>query len=209
MFLYDFKYLDQCDTLSLSLFKRKLKRKVFAISSVTKSVEDSGKEETFFVAKVALNLTGKEQKYYGKSSSIRQEIIQPSNTIYFYRFENGKFIIDKFGLVCKPSNLGIGKVWYMVCPYTSKLCRRLYFHNGHFYSRYVFARKRYGIQIMSKKSRIIERMLKVMFSVSDDRFIKKYHKAFYRGKITRSESRIIKKEKKEWSFFSYNKGKYL
>jgi len=38
----------------------------------------------------------------------------------------------KIQLVCAPSNLGKGVVWFFVCPLTGKRCRKLYLANSFF-----------------------------------------------------------------------------
>ncbi len=41
-------------------------------------------------------------------------------------------------LVSVPSNIGVGKVWYFLCPNTGKRCRKLYMINTYFLHRSAF-----------------------------------------------------------------------
>jgi len=60
----------------------------------------------------------------------------------------------KVSLVSIPSNLGIGKIWYFLCPQTHKRCRKLYSISGYFLHREAFNGCMYDSQTKSKKWRL-------------------------------------------------------
>lgn len=210
MNLFNEKYLDMCDTISMSSFKSAFKKKKFSTTNIVKTKEHNGSKKQHIIAIAALNLSGDDKKYTLTISSDKQEIVQPPNTIYIFGCDDDSIIIDKFGLTDRPSNLGIGKVWYMVCPYTSELCRKLYYHGGHYYSRHVFNRKRYDIQRKSKKCRALEKYFSIVF-LRDEWSVKpkKWHKTFYRGKMTFSEKRIVRRCEKNVEYIMSGRDKLL
>ncbi len=89
-------------------------------------------------------------------------------------------------LVNVPSNLGRGRVWYFVCPRTSKRCRILYGIDGYFLHREAFQGVIYASQTWSKQARNMARMVDV---VCGDRPKRRY----YAGKPTKSYQRWSKK----------------
>lgn len=204
------KYLDLCDTISMSAIKDKFVKGQLTKSYVTKEIEENGKKRCVLMAFVSVNLTGVKQKFFCNADGVRKEINQPSNTIYFFRCLKGRFIVDGCLLVERLSNLGIGKVWYMVCPYTLKLCRKLYYDGGHFISRHAFSLARYSIQSKSRKCRDMERYFEIALRVDDDdEPSMKWHKPFYRGKQTRTERRLVKKLDKSMKFLMAHKDGFL
>lgn len=52
--------------------------------------------------------------------------------IYTCNDQNRNYEVPLFQL---PSNLGAGYVWYFLCPFTQKRCKKLYFINGYFQHR--------------------------------------------------------------------------
>lgn len=90
-------------------------------------------------------------------------------------------------LVSAPSNLGKGVVWYFVCPYTGKRCRKLYLANTYFYHRSAFKGCMYEKQTQSKKYRGLDKALGVYLRTDQlfEQLYKKHFKKQYAGKPTK------------------------
>ena len=100
----------------------------------------------------------------------------------------------KIQLVSIPSNLGVGKVWYFLCPQTNKKCRKLYSIGGYFLHRESFTGCMYDCQTKSKKYRQMDKTFGVYFK-SDELYSElhsNYFKTHYGGKPTKKYLRIIK-----------------
>ena len=93
----------------------------------------------------------------------------------------------KVRLVSIPSNLGIGKIWYFLCPITHKRCRKLYLVGGYFLHREAFKGCMYESQIQSKKYRQLEKTFGAYFSSDKlySQLYKKHFKKTYAGKPTK------------------------
>lgn len=66
---------------------------------------------------------------------------------------NDKDFDIKIKLESLPSNLGFGKVWYFVCPFTGGLCRKLYLNGEYFMSRQAILNAMYENQTKSQRDR--------------------------------------------------------
>lgn len=100
-------------------------------------------------------------------------------------------------LITRPSNLGAGLLWFFVCPFTNKVCRKLHLINGYFKHRTADPRLMYSKQLESKKWREWTNVFGSEFN--DDLYQElygKYFKPFYNGKITKRHARILKKIEK-------------
>ncbi len=100
---------------------------------------------------------------------------------------NDEPIRYRVGLISKTSNLGVGKVWFFVCPNTGKLCKKLYLHNSYFLHRTAFENLMYQKQIQSKKNRGLFKIFDKV-NLSDNVYCeryKKYFKTHYKGKPTK------------------------
>lgn len=75
-----------------------------------------------------------------------------------YKCNNDKSFNYVVPLVTIPSNLGKGKVWYFICPFTNKRCRKLHLIDCHFIHRSAVPSGVYAKQIHSKKWREMERV---------------------------------------------------
>lgn len=64
-----------------------------------------------------------------------------------------------YQLITQPSNLGRGRVWYIVCPATGKRCRKLYCIEGRYLSRYAFPKAMYRQQTENKQVRDIKQVV--------------------------------------------------
>lgn len=100
----------------------------------------------------------------------------------------------KINLVCMPSNLGRGKIWYFLCPRTEKRCRKLYNIGGYFLHREAFAGCMYQSQTESKFTRYLGNTLGLTFE-ADEAFEKihsKHFRKYYNGKRTKRYSKLLK-----------------
>lgn len=103
---------------------------------------------------------------------------------YLYKDEPRNY---KVSLVCLPSNLGKGHIWYFLCPETNKRSRKLYLVGGYFLHRDAFNGCMYDSQTKSKKWRDMEKVYGSYFDC--DKYFKelysKHFKKFYNGKPTK------------------------
>lgn len=109
---------------------------------------------------------------------------------YNYRGEPRKY---KVRLTAVPSNLGVGKVWYFICPATGKRCRILYLVGGYFLHREAFTGCMYDSQTQSKYYRSLDKTFGPVFKI--DKLYKelysKYFKKTYAGKPTKRYLKIM------------------
>lgn len=115
--------------------------------------------------------------------------------VEFRYTSSGRPIDYRINLVSLPSNLGIGEVWYFICPITTKRCRTLYEYGDYFYSRLAFDSPIYSSQIESKNIRGWQRSMRTL-SLRDEFLAKKYSRTLYNGKFTRRYERILRRENK-------------
>lgn len=66
---------------------------------------------------------------------------------------NEEGIQYKVQMIKEKSNLGIGEIWYFICPFTNKRCRKLYLVNKYFSHRNRFKGVFYEKQLLSKSNR--------------------------------------------------------
>ena len=113
-----------------------------------------------------------------------------------YTYNNTEKINYQIQLITRPSNLGKGLIWFFVCPYTGKVCRKLHLIHGYFKHRSALSGIMYQSQIESKKWREWSKVFKGDF---DDKLYSELYskgfKKFYAGKMTKRYSRICKKIK--------------
>ena len=104
----------------------------------------------------------------------------------------------KVQLVSAPSNLGLGVVWYFICPKTNKRCRKLYLADTYFYHRSAFNGCMYECQTQSKKSRYLDKTLGAYFKSENlySELYKKHFKKTYAGKPTKKYLRIMEQIQK-------------
>ena len=124
---------------------------------------------------------------------------QPENSFIELDYNCNKSPINyRVQLILTPSNLGKGVVWYFVCPYTGKRCRKLYLADTYFYHRSAFRGCMYETQTQSKKNRQLNKTLGAYFK-SDNLYSELYKKNFkktYAGKLTKKYLRIIEQLQK-------------
>ena len=107
---------------------------------------------------------------------------------------NGNPVKYQVSLVSIPSNLGIGKVWFFVCPRTYKRCRKLHCISGHFLHRSAFRGCYYEKQVQSSKNRDLIRQYEKFYNgeKAQDQTYKKYFKKQYKGLLTRRYVKVLR-----------------
>ena len=86
-----------------------------------------------------------------------------------------------------PSNLGKGFKWYFRCPFTDKLCMKLYLHNGTFMHRRAIKGGMYSKQTYSKNDRRLIQQYEKLFLIERlyEKLCQPYAKKYYKGKPTK------------------------
>ena len=94
-----------------------------------------------------------------------------------------------------PSNLGKGEVLYFRCPYTHKLCRKLYCVGGEFLHRDAFIGSVYDIQTESRNKREFTKFCNTYWRTDKiiEQLRKKDFKKQYAGKPTKKYIRLMEK----------------
>ncbi len=108
---------------------------------------------------------------------------------------NGKSYKYEVPLVSLPSNLGKSFVWYFLCPFTNKRCRKLHFINQKFMHRSALPSGMYEKQTQTKKWRQLERVYGCHFDL-DRHYEELYSKHFrrhYNGKPTKKYLKLMEK----------------
>lgn len=105
-------------------------------------------------------------------------------------------------LVTVPSNLGKEIIWYFICPNIRKRCRKLYFANGYFVSRFAFTHAMYEQQTYSHRTRNFHKVFgKTENKDNNTKELQKpYFKIHYAGKPTKKLLRITKELKQLGKF---------
>ena len=99
-------------------------------------------------------------------------------------------------LTTKSSNLKNGGfIWYMVCPFTGKSCRKLHFDGKHFIHRSSIS----GLYDVQTRSRNCRALVKHCHDVFDNdglwnELTKKYAKKTYKGKYTKRYAKLLKRD---------------
>ena len=98
-------------------------------------------------------------------------------------------------LVSIPSNLGKGKVWYFLCPYTQKRCRKLHLIDEIFIHRSAMPSGIYSKQIHTKKWRYLEKVYGNYFNKEKyyKQLYSKHFRKFYNGKPTKRYLKLMEK----------------
>lgn len=93
------------------------------------------------------------------------------------------------------SNLGKGKVWYFICPFTHRRCRKLHLISERFMHRSNLPSGMYECQTKSKKWRSIERIYGNYFDLDKhyEELYSKHFKSHYNGKPTKKYLRLMRK----------------
>lgn len=107
------------------------------------------------------------------------------------RYENKTLIFDYladktprsagFKIVEQPTNLGIGKRYFFECPYSGKLCTKLFITpDGYIATRWMINKPRYSYQHKGRLDRLL-----FQYQRYETPPTKKYGKEYYKGKLTR------------------------
>jgi len=91
------------------------------------------------------------------------------------------------------SNLGIGKIWYFVCPHTGKRCKKLYGAGKYFLHRDAYPHAMYECQTYSKRGRQIDKVCRIMNGEEKlfNELYSKHFKTHYAGKPTKRYRQIL------------------
>ncbi|WP_046744910.1 hypothetical protein [Kordia zhangzhouensis] len=108
-------------------------------------------------------------------------------------------------LVTIPSNIGNGLLWYFICPFTNKRCKKLYLIGERFMHRSALPSGMYTTQTHSKKWRTIEKIYGNYFDVDHyyRELYKKHFKKYYNGKPTKRYKKLKEKIKDAERFDAY------
>jgi hypothetical protein len=100
---------------------------------------------------------------------------------------NGKPISYSIEIISKPSNLGVGLVWFFKCPHTGKHCRKLYLGDSLFLHRTAFLGCMYEKQTKCKGYRRLDKSIGVYFKIDElyELIYSKHFKKHYKGKPTK------------------------
>lgn len=115
-----------------------------------------------------------------------------------YTYNKEESVNYKVRLVSVPSNLGVGKLWYFLCPETGKRCRKLYGAGKYFLHREAYPDAMYESQTYSKLMRNMDRYFSLYYSM-DDLWSELHSKGFtthYNGKPTKRYKEILNKLKR-------------
>lgn len=120
------------------------------------------------------------------------------NHNYYVEFSyvcNGTEINYRVYLITLNSNLGKGKVWYFLCPFTNKLCRKLYLIGYYFKHRKAFSGVMYETQTKTKKDRALDKYFGSYFELDEIKgeLYQKYFKKTYAGKPTKRYLKLYRK----------------
>lgn len=110
-------------------------------------------------------------------NSYRRELTHFS---FRWRAMDGENKVKFVAVTKRPSNLGKGDVYYFVCPYSGRLCRKLYTDGYLFTSRWAFNHT-YSDRNLSKRNRDLFRVVDAMRETDRE---ERYRKEYYRGKLT-------------------------
>lgn len=101
----------------------------------------------------------------------------------------------KVTLITTNSNLGTGNIWYFICPFTEKRCRKLHLIDGRFMHRSALPSGMYSSQTQTKKWRQMEKVYGAYFD-SEKHYKELYSKHFkthYNGKPTKRYLKLLEK----------------
>ena len=110
-----------------------------------------------------------------------------------YTFRNTEKINYDIELITRPSNLGTGLLWFFVCPFTGKVCRKLHLINGYFKHRSALPGLMYQNQIESKKWREWTKQFGGLLGDDPPHLVpyQKHYKKYYKGKPTKRYSKYL------------------
>lgn len=105
---------------------------------------------------------------------------------------NHENIQYKIALVNEISNLGKGNIWYFLCPFTLKKCRKLYLVEKYFTHRKYINSIYYDNQLLSKSQRkyigLFNNLNKIEKAIEE--IESKYFKRYYKGVKTKKFQKL-------------------
>src|SRR5690625_2668366 len=110
-----------------------------------------------------------------------------------YTYNKEEQVRYKVNMDSVESNLGMGRIWYFICPHTGKRCRKLYSAGKYFLHRDAYPHAMYECQTYSKRGRMVDKVCKIM-NGSDKLYEELYSKHFkthYAGKPTKRYKQIM------------------
>ncbi len=130
--------------------------------------------------------------------SLETNINDTNGTLHLKYTCNGTDYDYKVRLVTIQSNIGNGLIWYFICPFTAKRCRKLYLLSERFIHRSALSSGMYTTQTHSKKWRNIEKVYGNYFDHEQHyaELYKKHFKKYYNGKPTK-RYKILKEKIKD------------
>lgn len=142
---------------------------------------------------------GVETSSIGIEVKIQETGISEMRLIYTCQDVNFNYSI---ALEPVPSNIGDGKVWYFICPFTGKRCRKLHLINGKFKHRSSLPGGMYSTQTKSKKWREIEKVYGCYFDSEKhyEEIYSKFFKKTYNGKLTKRYKKLLQEIEKAEKF---------
>jgi hypothetical protein len=146
------------------------------------------------IVNAIINWTNRNTKENTGSISVSIELKKNSGSITLdYKYRETDHINYTVQLITRPSNLGVGRLWFFLCPHTGTVCRKLHLINGYFEHRSASPKLMYGKQLESKKMREWIKMFGMML---DDevyqQLYKKHFRSHYRGKPTKRYLQLMK-----------------
>lgn len=97
-------------------------------------------------------------------------------------------------IISRQSNLGTGLIWFFICPFTGKICRKLHLINGYFQHRTANPYLMYSKQIECKRWRKWNKTFAHEYNDGlYDELYGKHFKPYYKGKITKRYARLLKR----------------
>ena len=106
---------------------------------------------------------------------------------YVYKEEQLNYQIE---LTSTKSNLGVGKLWYFICPHTKKRCRKLHLIGKYFLHRTAYRKIYYASQERSPHDRLLH---KFPTATQAQKLINsKYFRKFYNGKPTKRYAKCMR-----------------
>jgi hypothetical protein len=99
----------------------------------------------------------------------------------------------KIRLESIPSNLGKGKLWYFICPFTHQRCRKLHLISEKFIHRSALPGGMYSTQTESKKWREMSRLYGSYFKLDKlyEQLYSKHFRTHYKGKQTKKYIKLM------------------
>ena len=129
------------------------------------------------------------------SINISVDLRDSPQCFLWYTYNKEESVSYSIKLDSVASNLGIGKIWYFVCPHTGKRCRKLYGAGKYFLHRDAYPHAMYEKQTYSKYRRGMDKTFSIVFGIDKvyEELYSKYIKTHYAGKPTKKYLKLLDK----------------